>query len=153
MKIVASFLLLLTLAACGAGGPNSQEKEQVMQASAKVAERNLVKIRDGILAFRKKHGKSPESVDDLAGVGAGPESLEASDDYADLGYSFYNLQFAEDGSLKQGWLIASPRGDREALRVRMNAVSGEFDHTRPGEPLGVAPGDKGGTLRQGANGN
>lgn len=151
MKITAAFLLLLMLAACGRGGPNSLEKEQVMQASAKVAERNLTKIRDGILSYYKKHQKSPMSVDDLVEFGAGPEALEASEDYADLGYSFYALEFAADGSLKQGWLIASPREDRNALRVRMNAVSGEYDHTRPGEPMGIAPGDKGGEVRQGSN--
>lgn len=151
MKIVASFLLLLTLAACGAGGPNSLEQEQIMNASAKVAERNLTKIRDGLLSYHKKHNKAPESVDDLATVGAGPEQLEASEDYADLGYSFYALKFDASGKLTQGWLIASPRGDRKALRVRMNAVTGEFDHTKPDEPMGVAPGDKPAEVRQGGN--
>ncbi|MBX3474934.1 MAG: hypothetical protein KF754_11170 [Planctomycetes bacterium] len=151
MKIVASFLLLLTLAACGAGGPNALEKEQIMQSSAKVAERNLQKIRDGILAYHKKHQKSPKSVDDLSEVGAGPENLETSEDYADLGYSFYAVEFAADGTLKQGWLLASPRADREAMRVRMNAVNGEVDLTKPGDAMGAAPGDRGGTLKQGAN--
>jgi hypothetical protein len=141
MKALLAFLLLLTLAACGPGEPNSLEKEQMMQTSAKVAEGNLAKIRDGIIAFYKKHQKAPESVDDLAAFAAGPEQLAASEDYADLGYSFYNLQFDDDGKLKRGWLIASPRSDRNALRVRMNAVSGEIDYTKPGEPLGAAPGD------------
>jgi hypothetical protein len=141
MRLCATFLLLLTLAACGSGGPNEQQKEQQMQASARVAERNLQKIRDALLAYHRKHGSVPQSVDDLAAFGAGPEQLEPSDDYADLGYSFYSLQFNGDGTLKQGWLIASPRADRDALRVRMNAVNGAVDYTRPGEAMDTAPGE------------
>lgn len=159
MSLTRAFLLpcLLAaipfgLAACGAGAPNASEREAAMKASASVAEVNLKKIRDGIVAFHAKNQKVPASIDDLAPFKAGPDALEPSDDYADLGYSFYNLEFDDAGRLKQGWLVATPRGDRTAMVVRMNAVSGEFDYTQPGEPLGAAPGPANGAVRQGSNG-
>ncbi len=144
--------LCLALAGCGPGAPNASEREAAMKASAGVAEVNLKKIRDGIVAFHAKNQKVPDSIDDLVPFKAGPEALEPSDDYADLGYSFYNLEFDAAGKLKQGWLVATPRGDRTAMVVRMNAVSGEFDYTQPGEPLGAAPGPANGAIGQGSNG-
>lgn len=146
MKLRLSFLFVaaVSLASCGAGAPNSQQRQEAMKVSAQVAERNLVKLRDGVVAYYKKHQQAPVSIDDLESVGSGTATLEASEDYADLGYNFYKLDFSPDGTLKQGWFLASPRGDRKAMRVRMDGVSGAFDYTPPGEEMGAAPGDNGG---------
>lgn len=144
----AVFLAMLALAGCRRGVDNAPipgadiTQDASLKAAAKVAERNLLKMRDGVLTYFKKNMHAPESIDELEPFGAGCSSLEASDDYADLGYSFYSLDFNIDGSMKVGWFIAAPKADRKALRVRMNGVTGDFDYSDPEKPLQRAPSDK-----------
>lgn len=128
MRLITPLLLLLLLAACGGKEPTPEEKEAAIKAAAKVAERNLVKIRDGVLAYYRKNGAAPESMDNLADFGISDDKLEASDDYAPLGYHFYSLDFSKDGAMTQGWFEASPMAGRKAYRVRLNGVTGEFDY-------------------------
>ena len=128
------------LAACG-GGNEGVNAQDALRERAKPAESNLVKVRDAIVAYHKKTGEIPRSVTHLADVGLKEEDL-ANEDYSELGYAFYKLVFEGD-KLVQGWLLATPMGDRDALQVRMNAVTGEFDYAAKGEEFGQAASDNG----------
>jgi hypothetical protein len=136
---LACFILL---AACGGGNDVSPaDMMDSMRARAKPAEKHLVEIRDALVAYHGKHNREPESVSDLADVGLPLSKLAGNEDYSELGYAFYSVSFGGDGKLRQAWLIATPMKGREALTVRMNGVTGEFDYTAPGERLGAAPSD------------
>jgi hypothetical protein len=140
MRSAVVFLTLICLlAGCGGAADNGANKAEVLKDRARPAEANLVKIRDALVAYYKKNGKAPESVSDL---GIKDDEL-ANEDYSELGYGFYNLKFDKDGKLAQGWLIATPMADRDALKVRMNAVTGEFDYVGKDEDFGAAPSDNG----------
>lgn len=142
MKTAALFLTLICLLA-GCGGDNqTTDGGDPMRERAKAAEANLVRVRDAVAAYYAKHQKAPESVSDLAAFGI-KESELANEDYSELGYAFYNLEFDQAGKLSRGWLLATPMADREALKVRMNAVSGEFDYVGRDEDFGRAPSDNG----------
>lgn len=141
MRMIPLFLFVLLLAACG-GEDKPDSTEDGLKTRAKVAELNLVKIRDAVVAYHEKHGKKPESVSDLDDFGAGLTALAASDDYADLGYSFYNVEF-KDGKLARGWFLATPMLNKGALKVRMNGVSGNFDYVPHDQDFGQAPDDNG----------
>jgi hypothetical protein len=143
MRHLSCGLLVLLLAACG-GGPNEQQKEEAVQASARVAERNLVKIRDAVLEYHRKNGTAPERMDDLAAFGVSAENLEPSENYADLGYMLYKIAFNKDGTMTSGWFQATPMEGRNALRVRLNGVTGKFDYAKSDEPYAEAPADNGG---------
>jgi hypothetical protein len=147
MRLAPLFLLsLLLLVACSPENkaPGNSLSDPEMLRRAAVAERNLVKMRDAAIAYYARHKRLPEFSDELAEFKAGPKDLEASDDYdAELGYGFLNLKFSADGKLERGWFFATPRGTSDALKVRMNGVSGNFDHVRNGEPFLRAPDDEG----------
>ena len=134
MRLASLFLLsALLLAACSpenkAPGNSLSDPEMLRRAA---------------VAFYARHKRLPEFSDELAEFKAGPKDLEASDDYdAELGYGFLNLRFNADGKLERGWFFATPRGNSDALKVRMNGVSGNFDHVRNGEPFLRAPDDEG----------
>jgi hypothetical protein len=146
-------LLMFMLAACGGEG-NTDAGEGITEAQkdrAKPAERNLVKIRDAVVKYYAANKEPPQSVSDLDKFGGGPEDLVTNDDYADIGFSFisHSLRFDENGALTRGWFIATPKGNSDALRVRLNGVTGTFDYTRKGgdwppaeEDKGFAPGEK-----------
>jgi hypothetical protein len=125
--------ILLVLTACG-GANSVAESPDSLRERAKPAERNLVLIRDAVVKYHEANGAVPQSVSDLEAFGGGPEDFEKSDDYADIGYTFVadGLKF-ENGKLTRGWFLASPRGNREALQVRMNGVTGEFEYLPSGE--------------------
>lgn len=138
MRLLSVFLLIALLAACGNGNEDSAPGAGELRERAEPAERNLERIRDAVLAFHKARGMEPISVDELADFGAGPTNLEPSDDYSDLGYSFYSLRFSEEGEMEQAWLIATPKVGSEALQVRMNGLTGNFEYLPAGEAWGRA---------------
>lgn len=143
MRTAALFLLsICLLAGCGGDNTPAGDGGDPLRERAKAAEANLVKVRDAVAAYYARHNKAPESISDLATFGITEEQL-ANEDYSELGYAFYNLRFDEGGKLTQGWLIATPMADREALKVRMNAVTGEFDYVNKEEEFGTAPSDNG----------
>ncbi|MCG3181984.1 MAG: hypothetical protein ICCCNLDF_00021 [Planctomycetes bacterium] len=152
MKTAALFLLsICLLAGCGGDNTPAGDGGDPLRERAKAAEVNLVKVRDAVAAYYAKHNKAPESVSDLAAFGIKEAEL-ANEDYSELGYAFYNLEFDPAGKLTRGWLIATPMADREALKVRMNAVSGEFDYTGRDEDFSAAPSDNGWGNQPAANG-
>ncbi|MCA8911913.1 MAG: hypothetical protein KDB82_09425 [Planctomycetes bacterium] len=145
MKTAILFLALaLLLAACG-GGNAEAEKNAELHKRAEVAERNLVKVRDAIVAYYKKNKKAPETMDDLADFGAAEKDLEVNDDYSELAYTFLpqSLEFDDSGKLTRCWLIATPISKTGALQVRMNGVTGNFDYVAADEDFGPAPDDEG----------
>jgi hypothetical protein len=132
---------VILLTACGGANAPVDNSDDARRGRAKPAEKHLVEIRDAVVAYYAKHGKAPESITDLAAVGITDAKLADSEDYSELGYAFYSVEFHADGKLKQAWLIATPMTGRDALNVRMNGVTGEFDYTGPGEEFGPAPSD------------
>jgi len=134
MRVFSAVLLLFALAACGKAEPTPEQKQAAMQDAARVAERNLVKIRDKVVEYRRKQGVAPENMDQLEAL-----ALESSDDYAELGYHFYNVEFDKDGAMTQGWFMAAPIVGRKALRVRLNGVTSEFDHANADDDHNPAP--------------
>ncbi len=153
MRIATVLILALVLAACG-GEDNAGAADGVTEAlkeRADPAERNLVKIRDAVVKFYAEKKTAPQSVSDLAGFGGGPDELEVSDDYADIGFTFtaQALKFDAQGKLTRGWFLASPKGTSEAPKVRMNGVTGEYEYilknqdwTAAEEDHGWAPGEQ-----------
>lgn len=141
MRLASVFLLFALLSvACGNDpAPNAGPEE--LQQRAKPAERNLVRIRDAVVAFYAARGTEPISLDELTDYGSGPRNLEPSEDYSDLGYSFYALKFSDEGELEQAWLMATPKGGSDALQVRMNGVTGTFEYLPAGERWGPAAED------------
>ena len=141
MKISALFLCSLTLllAACGGDDVAGSGPGGALKARAKVAEVNLARIRDAVVKYYEKHQEVPMSVTHLEDYGGGEQDLEASDDYADIGYAFYNVKFDDSGKMIQGWFIATPVADSGALKVRMNGVTDEFDYVAQEEDFGPAP--------------
>ncbi|MCC6463823.1 MAG: hypothetical protein IT463_00630 [Planctomycetes bacterium] len=133
--------LFLVLAGCG-GGNSANATPDEMKQKASVAERNLVRIRDGVVAYYGKYQKAPATVDDLSEFKAGPSDLEKDENYADIGYLFvsHSLKFDDKGKLTQGWFIATPPLDCKCYKVRLNGVTGEFDYTAPDKDLEEAPG-------------
>ncbi len=147
---LASIILLLAclLAACG-GAQNNQadSTDHALQERAKVAEQNLVRIRDAVVKYYAREQTAPTSVSDLEGLGGGPEELAVSEDYADVGYTFVaaSLKFDDAGKLVRGWFFATPRGNSDALQVRMNGVTGAFEHLPKGSQWTAAEDDEGWT--------
>lgn len=141
MKLPALFLcaMLPLLAACAGDGAAADGSPDNLKARAKVAEVNLARIRDAVVKYHKEKSEVPMSVSHLEGFGGGESELEPSEDYADIGYSFYSITFDSDGKLTQGWFIATPVAESGALKVRMNGVSGEFDYVEQAEDFGPAP--------------
>lgn len=133
---------VILLAACS-GGENSpvDNSDEALRERAKPAEKHLLEIRDALVAYHGKRGKVARSMSELAEVGLTLDKLAGNDDYSELGYTYFSVQFDGAGKLKQAWLIATPMTGRQALTVRMNGVTGEFDYTAPGEKLGAAPSD------------
>jgi hypothetical protein len=132
----------MLLAACG--GDNStapDNSEEGLRERAKPAEAHLVEIRDAIVAYHGKHKKKPETITDLEPHGITNAKLADNDDYSELGYGFYNVEFGPEGKLTRCWLIATPMSGRGCLQVRMNGVNGEFDYAPSGQEFGVAPSD------------
>ena len=144
MKTAILFLsMAMLLAACGGGENAEVVQEAELQKRAEVAERNMLKIRDAVLAYHKKNKKAPEHMGELAEFGAAEGDLEINDDYSELAYGFYNLSFDADGKLERAWFIATPVSHTGALAVRLNGVSGNFDYVKEGEEFGAAPDDEG----------
>lgn len=147
MRTAALFLLsVFVLAACSPENkaPGNALTDPEMLRRASVAERNLVKIRDAVVAYYARNRKKPEFTDELAAFQAGPKDLEAGEDYdAELGYGFLNLKFDDAGKLVRGWFFATPRSTSDALKVRMNGVTGRYDHVPKGEEFSKAPDDEG----------
>jgi hypothetical protein len=136
------FAFVILLSACGgANAPVANNDDAAMRERARPAEKHLVEIRDALVAFYAKHKKKPGSMSDLADVGLPLTKLAGNEDYSELGYSYYSVEFDPDGKLKQAWLIATPMSGRNAYTVRMNGVSGEYDYTAPGQEIGPAPSD------------
>jgi hypothetical protein len=127
-------------AACGGDNAPEDNSDDALKARARIAEVNLTRIRDAVVKYHGEHGEIPMSVTHLNGFGGGENELEPSDDYADIGYAFFNVKF-EDGKMTQGWFIATPVAGSGALQVRMNGVTGEFDYVPQGEDFGRAPSD------------
>lgn len=142
MKQLSLFLFAIVLLAAGCGG-NSDADNGVdpLKQRAKVAEKNLRQLRDAVVKYHEKNGEAPQSVSDLNGFGGAEADLETNDDYSELGFSFYSLEF-EDGKLTQGWFMATPMADTGALQVRMNGVTGEFDYMPQGEDFAPAETDE-----------
>ena len=140
MKTTCLFLcfLVMLLAGCGDdAGPDGQS--EALKLRARVAEVNLTRIRDAVVKYHKQHGEVPGSVTDLKDFGGGESDLEPSEDYSEIGYSFYSVEFDESGKMTQGWFIATPVADSGALQVRMDGVSEELDYVPQGEDFGPAP--------------
>ena len=131
---------VILLAACGGANAPAGNTDAELRDRARPAETRLVEIRDAVVAYFAKNKKAPDSVSDLADVGITNEKL-ANEDYSELGYAFYSVEFDAAGRLKQAWLIATPMDGRKALQVRMNGVTGEYDYTAAGEEFGPAPSD------------
>ncbi len=111
------------------------------QERAKPAEANLKMIREAVIKFHKAKGTNPLGVDDLDEFGAAQSDYASSDDYdSEFGYTFWGLVWNDDGTLKEGWFLATPKLETGALQVRMNGNTGEFDYAPQGERLGPAPG-------------
>lgn len=144
MKTAILFLTItcMLLGACG-GDTAADSGDEALKNRAKVAEANLVLIRDAVLAYHKKNKLPPESITDLDAYGAAESDLDINDDYSELGYTFYNLDFDEAGKMTRGWFIATPISKTGALKVRLNGVSGNFDYVPQGEEFGPAPDDEG----------
>jgi hypothetical protein len=140
---LATLCLACVILLVGCGGANApvDNSDDARRERAKPAEAHLVEIRDAVVAYYAKHKKVPTSMTELEEVGISPAKLADSEDYSELGYAFYSVEFDADGKLKQAWLIATPMTGRDALNIRMNGVTGEFDYTPPGEEFGVAPSD------------
>jgi hypothetical protein len=139
MRVGLLFLLFSALVcSCGGGSDSGAADNSDLRQRAEVAERNLTRMRDAIVEFRRTQGRAPGSVDDLAENGL---QFEPSDDYADLGYSFIHVSFDDDGELEEAWLIATPRGDSNALRLRMDGVKGTFEYFTKEEEWRPAPRD------------
>lgn len=140
MKTLGLFLCLslLLLAGCSSDDVAGDSGGDV-KARAKVAEKNLTRIRDAVLKYHTEKKEVPMSVTHLEDYGGGEGDLEPSEDYADIGYAFYSVKFDDDGKMTQGWFIATPVSESGALKVRMNGVSGEFDYVAQEEDFGPAP--------------
>ena len=152
MRTAVLFLTLVCLlAGCGGGNENVANAQDALREKAKPAEENLTRVRDAVVKYHKEKGEVPRSVTHLGEVGLKEASL-ANEDYSELGYAFYNIAFDDQGKLVQGWLIATPMADRDALQVRMNAVTGEFDYVGKGEDFGTAPSDNGPINKPASNG-
>jgi hypothetical protein len=140
-------LLVFMLCACGGEGNNDTGDgiSEALKERAKPAERSLTKLRDAVVKFYAAKKEAPRSVNDLAGYGGGPDDLETSDDYADIGLTFFSssLKFDAQGNLARGWFLATPKGTSDALQVRMNGVTGGFEYLRKGEKWKAAEEDEG----------
>jgi hypothetical protein len=132
---------LILLSACGGANAPAGNNYDVLRDRAKPAETQLVAIRDAVVAYHGRHKRVPTSVSELEEFGISASKLAESEDYSELGYAFYSVEFDGSGKLKQAWLIATPMTGREALQVRMNGVSGEYDYTPAGQEFGPAPSD------------
>jgi hypothetical protein len=132
---------VILVAACG--GPNApvNATDDELRERAKPAEAHLVEIRDALLAYYAKHKKVAMSMTHLEEVGLTSAKLADNEDYSELGYGFYSVEFDADGKLKRAWLIATPMTGRKALQVRMNGLTGEFDYAAADAEFGPAPSD------------
>ncbi|MCC7509536.1 MAG: hypothetical protein IT464_09190 [Planctomycetes bacterium] len=145
MRIVSVFLLFVVLVAGCGGGANTvaEATDSDLRQRAKSAEGNLERIRDSVLKYYAAKKAPPHSVSDLESFGASEKDLIPTEDYADIGYAFFSLKFDAAGKLVRGWFLATPKGNSNALQVRMNGVSGKFEHLPKGETWTAANEDEG----------
>lgn len=136
MRLLLLTLFLLALAGCtgGSNAPAPQTEAGLFKENAKGAEDNLKKMREASLKYYEKHKAAPEQMDDLAGLGAGPEELKPDPYYSELSFTFFRLKFDDKGALTEGKFRATPRTGAEAPIVMLDAKSGELEYKSKDAP-------------------